>query len=207
MYKVFINDKIILFTNNAENCNQFSKSLTVKFYAATFTPFIVDLLLSDDKMNVDIIVDDYESAFNEFKSFFKIIKAAGGIVKNSNDEKLFIYRLDKWDLPKGKIESREGIEAAAIREIEEECGINELTITNQLKDTYHIYTFNGQLILKQTYWFELTSTFEGELIPQLEEDITKVEWLTDDEINSKVIKNTYASIDELLEGSGYLVSS
>ena len=101
-------------------------------------------------------------------------------------------------MPKGKIEKGEEIKTAAIREIEEECGITDLTILKQLQDTYHVYSFKDQLILKQTYWFELTSSYSGELVPQLEEDITKVEWLTDADIENKVLANTYASIKELL---------
>ncbi|MBL4668056.1 MAG: NUDIX domain-containing protein [Flavobacteriales bacterium] len=198
MYKVFVNEKVIFFTNNEENCNQFNHKLVLNFFSIEDIPFVLELLYSNDKMSVIIIVIDYKTAFETFKSYFKIIKAAGGIVNNSKNEKLFIYRLDKWDLPKGKIEKGEETKVAAIREIEEECGIADLTIIKQLKDTFHIYTFKEQLILKQTYWFELTSSFGGELIPQLEEGITKVEWLTDAEINDKVLKNTYASIKELL---------
>jgi len=198
MYKVFVNEKVIFFTNNEENCNQFNHKLVLNFFSIEDIPFVLELLYSNDKMSVIIIVIDYKTAFETFKSYFKIIKAAGGIVNNSENEKLFIYRLDKWDLPKGKIEKGEETKVAAIREIEEECGIADLTIIKQLKDTFHIYTFKEQLILKQTYWFELTSSFGGELIPQLEEGITKVEWLTDAEINDKVLKNTYASIKELL---------
>ena len=156
------------------------------------------LLNGEDKKNIVIVVADYEVAFKEFQKYFKIIRAAGGIVSNKNNEKLFIYRLDKWDLPKGKIEKGEEIKTAAIREIEEECGITDLTILKQLQDTYHVYSFKDQLILKQTYWFELTSRYSGELVPQLEEDITKVEWLTDADIENKVLANTYASIKELL---------
>ena len=111
---------------------------------------------------------------------------------------MFIYRLGKWDLPKGKIEIGEEVEKAALREIEEECGVNKLTINKSLNDTFHIYKFHGKTILKQTYWYDVRTTYQGELVPQLEEDITKVEWLIDDEINTKVMGNTYASIKELL---------
>ncbi|MEJ6736302.1 MAG: NUDIX domain-containing protein [Flavobacteriales bacterium] len=198
MYKVFVNEKVICFTNNEENCNQFDQKLVLHFFSREYIPFLLLLLNGEDKKNIAIVVTDCEVAFMEFQKFFKIIRAAGGIVSNKNNEKLFIYRLDKWDLPKGKIEKGEEIKTAAIREIEEECGIADLTIQNQLQDTYHVYTFKGQLILKQTYWFELTSSFDGELVPQLEEDITKVEWLTNADIENKVLVNTYASIKELL---------
>ena len=52
-----------------------------------------------------------------------LIEAAGGLVKNENGDYLFIYRNDKWDLPKGKIEKDEKTKVAAVREVEEECGI------------------------------------------------------------------------------------
>ena len=198
MYKVFVNEKVICFTNNEENCNQFDQKLVLHFFSREYILFLLLLLNGEDKKNIVIVVADYEVAFKEFQKYFKIIRAAGGIVSNKNNEKLFIYRLDKWDLPKGKIEKGEEIKTAAIREIEEECGITDLTILKQLQDTYHVYSFKDQLILKQTYWFELTSSYSGELVPQLEEDITKVEWLTDADIENKVLANTYASIKELL---------
>ncbi|MGB0881762.1 MAG: NUDIX hydrolase [Vicingaceae bacterium] len=199
MYKVFANEKAIYFTNNEENCNAITHRLVLYFFSLECVPFLLELLNSDDKKSVVFVLEDYEDKFRDFQKYFKIIKAAGGIVSNKNNEKLFIYRLDKWDLPKGKIEEGEAVKEAAIREIEEECGICELTIQNQLQDTYHIYKFKGETILKQTYWFELASSFNGELTPQLEEDITKVEWLTASEIEEKVMKNTYASIKELLK--------
>jgi len=198
MYKVFVNEKVICFTNNEENCNQFEQKLVLHFFSIEYIHFLFLLLNGEDKKNIVIVVTDYEVAFKKFQKYFKIIRAAGGIVSNKNNEKLFIYRLDKWDFPKGKVEKGEEIKTAAIREVEEECGITDLTILKQLQDTYHVYSFKDQLILKQTYWFELTSSYSGELVPQLEEDITKVEWLTDVDIENKVLANTYASIKELL---------
>ncbi len=198
MYKVFVNEKVIFFTNNEENCKSLNHRLVLHFFSLAYVPILLELLNGTDKKSIVFVLEDYEEKFKEFQQYFKIIKAAGGIVQNAKNEKLFIYRLNKWDLPKGKIEEGEAIKEAAVREIEEECGITDLTIKKQLTDTYHVYEFKGEIILKQTFWFELTSNYQGELTPQLEEDITKVEWLSDIEIKEKVLPNTYASIKELL---------
>lgn len=200
MYKVFVNDKVICFTNTQENINLFSNVLVLHFYQEEITPFILEVLAEDTRNEaVLILVDDCEEAFLNFKKYFKLIQAAGGIVSNSKGEKLFIYRLDKWDLPKGKLEKNESIEECAIREVEEECGINSLTIKQKLEDTYHIYIHKDELILKQTFWYMMATSYEGNLMPQKEENITKAEWLTNDEILEKVSKNTYSSIWSLIE--------
>ncbi len=199
MYKVFINEKVICFTNNTEKTKDFSNVLVLNFFLTSNIPFLLELL--DNGRDIDAIiinVPDFDNAFKSFQSYFKIINAAGGIVVNNQNKKLFIYRLHKWDLPKGKIEADESIENAAIREVEEECGITGLTINNKLTDTFHVYEHKEKLILKQTFWFGMTTDFTGELTPQLEENITKVKWLTDLEIEEIVLKNTYSSIRELL---------
>jgi 8-oxo-dGTP pyrophosphatase MutT (NUDIX family) len=202
MYKVFVNDKVIYFTNNVENCGQLTKGLTLTFFSEKITSYLVDFIFNDDKVeHIVIAVSDYETAFTVFQKYFKIIEAAGGIVSNDKDEKLFIYRLDKWDFPKGKIEEGENVEEAALREIEEECGVNQLIIKKFLEDTFHLYKFKGDIVFKRTYWFETVSSFSGELVPQLEEDITNVEWLSDTQIEEKVLGNTYASIKTLLNSS------
>ena len=202
MYTVFVNDKVIYFTNNVEKTNHAGNGITLTFFSQEITSIIVDLVFDDDKVDYVVIdVKDCEKAFASFQKFFKIIEAAGGIVQNTNNDLLFIYRLDKWDLPKGKIEKGEKIEEAAIREVEEECGIDQLVINKPLANTYHLYKFKGKIIFKKTYWFEMTSCFTGQLVPQLEEDIIAVEWIAPAQIHQQVLVNTYASIAALLEAS------
>ncbi len=199
MYKVFINDKVIYFTNNKKLFTLVNSCLRLSFYMESLTPLIYDLIKMDNKLKAVIIeVEDVEQAFLQFKKYFKLIKAAGGLVKNKADKKLFIYRLGKWDLPKGKMEQGESIEETAIREVEEECGIDNLKIIKALANTYHIYELNGKIILKETFWFDMISSFDGNLVPQLKENITKAEWLTNDEITDKVLQNTYNSIQSIL---------
>lgn len=200
MYKVFVNEKVICFTNNAEIVKEFSDVLVLHFYQTEITPILLELLANNKKTkSIIVCVEDYKKSFNDFKTHFKLIKAAGGVVRNKKNELLFIYRLGKWDLPKGKLELNESIEEAAVREVEEECGLNSLTILDSLPDTYHVYENNGLTILKQTYWFSMSTNFVAELTPQLEEGITKVEWLAISEVKEKVFPNTYSSIKSLLK--------
>jgi len=141
---------------------------------------------------------DSDSLRQHFSNQFEIIKAAGGVVLNDKNEILFIFRNNKWDLPKGKIEKGEEIQEAAIREVEEETGVKQLNIIKPLDSTYHIYKHKENYILKISYWFEMSTDFVGDLEPQFEEGITKVEWLKEYQIK-KVMKNTYANIKLLFK--------
>ena len=142
--------------------------------------------------SLEIITENWES----FCAGYKLIEAAGGLVYNDTNQLLMIFRNGKWDLPKGKLEVGENIEQCAIREVEEECGISELLITQQLQETYHTYEINGQKILKRTYWFEIKSSFKGNLVPQTKEGITAVVWVDEEDIAEK-LEDSYGNIKEL----------
>jgi len=118
-------------------------------------------------------------------------------VLNDNNEFLAIYRLGKWDLPKGMIEKNESIQEAAVREVQEECGLSSLKIKYEMQPTYHIYELRGKHILKCTYWFVMQYCGEELLVPQLEEDIEKAEWIKIHDMDM-FINNTYKSIRDLL---------
>ena len=140
-----------------------------------------------------VIADNWEA----FCSNYNLIEAAGGLVYNRENELLMIFRNGKWDLPKGKKEKAEEIENCAKREVEEECGISGLEIVEKFSETYHIYKHNGSKVLKRTYWFKMTTNFEGVLIPQTKEGITKVAWVKQQEIKEK-LQNSYGNIKTLL---------
>ena len=135
--------------------------------------------------------------WKEFCSNYKLIESAGGLVFNQKNEILMIFRNGKWDLPKGRLELGESLESCAIREVEEECGVSELKIIQKLKDTYHMYELNEERILKITFWYKMKCDFDGELIPQFVEGISKVCWVKRDEISEKM-KNTYGNIKDIL---------
>ncbi len=137
---------------------------------------------------------DLNKLFNDIKSYFdKYIEAAGGLVRNSKNELLVIHRFGIPDLPKGKIEENETPEEAAVREVEEECGIFDLKVTEKAESSYHIYTHKNKKILKQTYWFRMFYEENKIPKPQTEEGITKVE-LCDKEKISEYRQETYESL-------------
>ena len=112
----------------------------------------------------------------------KILQAAGGVVIKELDKPaadvLLIKRNGVWDLPKGKSESGENINECALREVEEETGVEKLSILSFLCQTYHEYEEAGLKIGKFTDWYSMKSADEShDLSPQNEEGITQAKWV------------------------------
>lgn len=135
---------------------------------------------------------------------YRIINAAGGLVKNKKGEFLMIFRRGCWDLPKGKLEPDEKIEECAVREVSEETGLeeNRIELGSLICMTTHHYELNGEQIEKHTYWYNMTYLpNEGEnLIPQTEEDIETAVWVTKKQAEEN-LKNTYDTIKEVFTKS------
>ena len=131
--------------------------------------------------------------FSLIKKKIKVIKAAGGVVKNGEGDYLFIYRLGKWDLPKGKVDPGETMKKTAVREVEEECGVMVDYLGPKVTTSYHAYQLKGEVVIKKTNWYEMGVNKVPRLKPQLDEDITKATWLPKDKFG-KVRKNTYPLI-------------
>ena len=144
---------------------------------------------------------DLKALQKAFSKNFKSIEAAGGIVENEKKELLFIYRLDKWDLPKGKVEKDEKVKVTAVREVEEECGVEIEKREDLLCKTYHVYELNGKVILKRTTWYKMKVKGSPKLIPQKEEGITTASWVAPLGIKVKM-KNTYPLIVDVLKAEG-----
>ncbi len=195
MYKVFINDNSLSFS-------KYSVSGSTEEWAYKGKEQLWSLVgkLQEPSENLDytILCIDVEKAWKEFCSLFTIIEAAGGLVKNPEDELLMIYRLGKWDLPKGKMEEGETAMESALREVQEECGIPEPKVKGERLTMYHTYKQDGEFILKKTYWFEMYLKAETELTPQKEEDIEWAVWASRGEVR-EYLNNTYASIRWLLK--------
>lgn len=127
------------------------------------------------------------------------------MVRNKNNDILLIHRRGYWDLPKGKIEKNETVSEAAIREVEEETGLTHVKIVQPIlfkklnnKATCHSYFIDKKLALKVSYWFEMQTDFEGDLIPQTEEDIEQAVWVKKENI-PEYFDNMYLSIIDVLK--------
>lgn len=193
MYKVFVGDKPIILTTKVDEEIGF-KNYSLK---KVDLPRIIRKLNTTKLKEVRLIHKNEGKLLKKFLKKLPNVVAGGGKVYNDKGDVLFIYRNDKWDLPKGKIEGNESIERTAIREVMEETGVGGLEITKPLETTYHIFKRNRRYRIKITYWFEMKTSFNGDLNAQLEEGITKVKWLNEKKVK-KALKNSYANIKLLI---------
>ena len=138
-----------------------------------------------------------EAEWSRFAESFRIIHAAGGIVTNENDDVLMIFRYGCWDFPKGKVEAGEAWPTAALREVEEETGLHDITLAEPLPNTYHTYTLHGTPILKITHWYAMRAP-QQPLIPQTEEDISQAVWVPQEEVAER-LRDSYLSLKGLWE--------
>jgi len=141
--------------------------------------------------------DSPRSSMRKIKRSVRYIKAAGGLVRNLNGDYLFIKRLGKWDLPKGKVEAHERMKEAAVREVEEECGLEVSHLGSKIGATYHVYSIHGEVVLKKTNWYAMEVAGCPPLVPQQEEDITEAIWLPAIEL-ALIRENTYPLIRDLI---------
>ncbi len=193
MYKVFVGDKPIILTTKIEQETYFKNYLLDTVNIGK----VIKELNKTPLEEVRLIHKNKDKLLKKFLKTLPNVVAGGGKVYNENNDILFIYRNDKWDLPKGKVEGNETIEKTAIREVSEETGVSGLEITKPLDTTYHIFKRNGKYKIKITYWFEMKTSFNGNLYGQEEEGITEVKWLNKNQ-TEKALINSYANIKSLI---------
>ena len=199
MYKVFVNDKPFFLTNEIVKETDFQFFL---LESADIKKLVVNMY--NNKINkCYLYYPDEKVILKKLKEKIPVQRAGGGLVFNKKGQVLFIFRNGKWDLPKGGKEKREKMKLTAMREVEEETGVDNLIITKRLQKTYHIFKRNGVYKLKITQWYEMKTDFEGIPVGQLEEGIEKVAWLNPEQIQ-EAIKNSYENIKLILQ-EGQLV--
>jgi ADP-ribose pyrophosphatase YjhB (NUDIX family) len=198
MYKVFVND-IPLILSTKKDLGENYVSLPIK---KVRIKRIIKKISKGELLYVNLYHEKEEKLLKHLFKKLRVVTAAGGMVLNDKDEILFIYRKKRWDLPKGKTEKNETIESSAIREVEEETGVEGLKVTKFLQKTYHIFKRKGRYRLKVTHWYEMRTSYEGELRPETKEGIEKAKW-KDLKKSQKALQKSYANI-KLLFSEKYL---
>jgi 8-oxo-dGTP pyrophosphatase MutT (NUDIX family) len=203
--KIYFNDKPLFLCDevNAE-VNRYAHHDDAVFIDE-FSPPAVNSIIHEmrlEKVHAGIFLHkDLETLRKAFWRKFLLIQAAGGLVQNEKKELLFMLRRGKWDLPKGKLDRKETLEQCAVREVEEETGLRNITIGGPLLVTYHTYDENGKHFLKESHWYRMSVSGKQSLTPQLEEQITQLKWVEAKEVGS-FTRNTYPSILDVLRAAG-----
>lgn len=203
MYKVYING-VPVFLGTPETVGELGLIPARDVFTA---PYIgkkkqirqyLDLL--DKNKNVRAVAlygEDAEQLWADFCACFTQLEAAGGYVTNAQGKLLVFFRRNSWDMPKGKIDPGETPEQAALREVQEETGLKQVTLGPFLTHTWHTYTQKGERILKRTWWYRMTTT-DTDVKPQTEEDIEEIQWVEPNTwLETKPV--LYKSIREVIE--------
>ena len=201
MYKIFLNDREIVISSQATESSDNTEIVSAEgFTIDTIKNWFSEFFQRNN--NAVLLHHDPDALMiNLFIPAFKLIQAGGGVVIR-NSKLLFIFRNEKWDLPKGKIDNGETPEQAAIREVAEECGITAHSIVRQLPSTFHIYQSPykndfGKWILKKTFWFEMSYSGTENGTPETSENITEIRWFGKEEL-AETMKNTYKNLEQII---------
>ncbi len=203
MYKIYINDRPLVLdsTNSREKYMNTSDGRLVSRYSGKVKTLLhyADLLEKESPRVTSVVLyaEDLDNLWKDFQSHYQLLEAAGGLVRQPDGRWLLIFRRGHWDLPKGKVDPGEELAEAALREVREETGLEEVHLIAPLTKTFHTYrSREGRRILKPTHWYLMESS-QQKLIAQTEEDIEQAVWVTPEEaLNSCSPK--YSNIRDVL---------
>ncbi|MDQ3142927.1 MAG: NUDIX domain-containing protein [Bacteroidota bacterium] len=199
-YEINCNDRRLILAT-VEAYQQFTKreqvlALPYNGNKKTFFQYLDTLEKSERFTDIIIYSQNLKLMYQELKSLCKLVPAAGGVIKNKHQKILVMYRRQHWDLPKGKIDPEETFKEAAIRECMEETGLTDLVLEKKIGSTHHIFRDRNNIrCFKKTKWFSMSNLGTDKVIPQTEEDIEKIEWMTLEEaLNLKPIYKNIVTI-------------
>ena len=157
---------------------------------------LLDAKVPTNLRSLYVSTADYERSKVQLRQRFKVVKAAGGLVRKK-DKFLMIYRMKKWDLPKGKKERGEKFKQTAVREVEEECNVS-VKLGKKICTTWHTYTMNNRAIIKKTKWYVMDVVDDARMRPAAEEDIEETRWMNRKEVYH-ALEHSYKSISYVFE--------
>jgi 8-oxo-dGTP pyrophosphatase MutT (NUDIX family) len=196
-YKIYFDDRVVILTSKINKSFEKNDGLFLK---SNKKEEIFDILQAFENLKetkcLYIHGDSTGNLFNLVKSNYTIIEAAGGIVKRDDGKMLAIFRRGKWDLPKGKVEKGEFYKQTALREVSEECGLQQIEIVKKIAETYHTYIENDRKILKRTFWYDINLKGNETPTVQTSEDITDYMWYDFQNLKD-IMKNTFESLKDI----------
>ena len=197
MHKIYIEKRCIIICPPDEQSLSDPNAILYNIGTNVDIPALVGLFEASDTLaKVYIPTDDIEGTYRRICAEFVEVNAGGGLVSNRRGDFLLINRNGMWDLPKGHQDPGEEISVTALREVQEETGIDELMLRELICITDHCYIRDGKWHLKHTWWYDMLYTDPTDLTPQTEEDISKAAWVAKSSLPPFLL-NTYPSIIEV----------
>ena len=199
--KIYFGDKPLFLCDNVDQALQpyihHDDSMFIdELNSHTIKAMIHEMQL--DKIHAGVFYHpDLDALKKAFYKKFTIIQAGGGLVQNEKDEVLLIFRRGKWDLPKGKLDKGETMEDCAVREVEEETGLENVKLVEPLMITYHTYHEGARFILKESHWYTMKTKGAQQLVPQTQEDIHEVKWVNPAGLGP-YLANSFPSVVDVL---------
>lgn len=199
-HKIYFNHKPLYLVNEiTPEIDEFlhhEETILVDEFSLHSVKAMIHEMESDKILRGVFVHDNIDEVLHAFKKKLNLIVAAGGLVESEKGELLLIFRRGKWDLPKGKLDAKEEIAKAAVREVEEETGVKNVKLNDLILKTYHTYHEERKHIIKETYWYKMDAKHQ-ELTPQTNEDIEKCEWIKPGDL-STYMDNAHPSVVDVI---------
>lgn len=197
MHRIYFENRCLIICSPDEQALSDPNSVEFHFGRTISIHTLVDMFEASESLSrIYIPTDNTEWMYRKVCAEFHEVDAAGGLVSNRRGDYLLIRRGGLWDLPKGHREEGEDITVTALREVQEETGVDQLELGSLICVTDHCYLRNRIWHLKHTWWYNMLYTDPVDLTPQREEDITKAAWVAKSSLPS-YLKNTFPSIVEV----------
>lgn len=197
MHKIYFDRRTIIICRPEEATLSDPNAVEFHFKQPSDISALVEMFeISSTLEKIYIPSAEPEDCYKKVCGEFREVNAAGGLVENRRGDYLLIKRDGLWDLPKGHQEAGEDIKVTALREVQEETGVDDLSLGDLICVTDHCYKRNGIWHLKHTWWYRMYYLKPLDLTPQTEEDITKAAWVAKSSL-PPFLKNTYPSIKEV----------
>ena len=197
MHKIYFEKRCIIICEPSDQA--LSDPNSIEFHAGDHIDIhtLVTMFKASESLSrIYIPTENTERTYRRLCAEFREVNAAGGLVSNRRGDYLLISRSGLWDLPKGHQERGEDISVTALREVQEETGVEALALRGLICVTDHCYLRDGVWHLKHTWWYDMLYTDPVDLTPQREEDISKAAWVAKSSL-PPYLKNTYPSILEV----------